>query len=175
MPRFSGAAGVPTPWQDQVRGGGAGGPEIQSGGFSGSAGRLCPGASGRLSADTKSTPNIKVPHFKRQSHLSEHGALGCVSQHGQLLAGAGFFVPWQSAMFGSADTSADAATCISIRICVAAQAKLTGARATDQAIRIANVVRKTGTSEIVRCLRSSSRGRKSRQVTSSARPPPLAF
>jgi len=142
-------------WQDQARGGGAGGPEIQSGGFSGSAGRLCPGASGRLSADTKSTPNIKVPHFKRQSHLSEQGALGCVSQHGQLLAGAGFVAPWQSAMSASAAMSTDAATCMPIRICVAAQAKLTGARATDQAITIANVARKTGTTANVRCLRSS--------------------
>jgi hypothetical protein len=139
-------------WQDQARGGGAGGPETQSGGFSGSAGRLCPGASGCLSGDTESTPNIKVPHFKRQSHLSEHGALGCVSQHGQLLAGAGFVVPWQSAMAGSAAMSADAATCMPIRICVAAHAKPTGARATDQAITIANVARRTGTPENVRCL-----------------------
>jgi hypothetical protein len=142
-------------WQDQARGGGAGGPQIQSGGFSGSAGRLCPGASVRLSSDTKSIPNTKLPHFKRQSLLSEHGALGCVSQHGQLLAGTGFVVPWQSAMSRSAARSADAATCMPTRICVAAHAKLTGARATDQAITIANVARKTGTPENVRCLWSS--------------------
>ena len=50
--------------------------------------------------------------------------------------------------------SAAAAASICVRICMAARPKVTGARAAERAITIANVVRKTDTPENVRLLRT---------------------
>lgn len=131
--------------EDQALGGGDGGRQAQSGGFSGSAGRTCRTTLRHIPCSGTSTANTEVLHLARHAAKSGQAAFDCVSQHGQLLLllciSCAPCMAFMQSLIASPDGGAVVAASMLARTCIAAHAEATGASARDSAIKITRMAR----------------------------------